>query len=271
MRRIITYSLFLVVLFVSHSFAENFPVQKFDQSASWTLVWEDEFNAPELDSSKWVCETGGHGWGNNEKQFYTNRPENVRIENGSLIIEARKEEYNNSAYTSARLKTLGKKSFKYGRIEARIILPKGKGVWPAFWMLGDDIQKEGVGWPNCGEIDIMEYLGHEPCRVYGTVHGPEYSGAKGISSQFNLASGEFCDGPHDFSIEWDENQIQWYVDGTHYKTVTKDMVPGKWVFDHPHFILLNVAIGGNWPGEPDKTTVFPQKMQVEYVRVYQKK
>ena len=235
---------------------------------AWRLVWHDEFDGAALDSTHWVRETGGNGWGNAELEFYTDRVENARLEHGSLVIEARREAFGNRAYTSARLKTQGLGAWRYGRIEARVQIPRGQGLWPAFWMLGDNIPQ--VGWPGCGEIDIMENIGKEPGRVHGTVHGPNYSGANGISSPYDLGGGAFADAFHVFAIEWQPDTIRWFVDSTLYKTITARSVPGAWVFDHPFFIILNVAVGGGWPGDPDATTLFPQTMRVDYVRVYQR-
>jgi len=243
----------------------------------WTLVWADEFNqangtAP--DATKWRYDTGGGGWGNNELQTYTSRTNNCRIENGCLVIEARKETFTGSDgitrnYTSARLKTQGRAAWTYGRIEARIQVPRGQGIWPAFWMLGEDIST--VGWPACGEIDIMENIGRETNIVHGTVHGPGYSGGNGIGGAYTLpGGGAVADDFHVFAIEWRTNLIRWLVDGVGYFSVTPAALPAgtRWVFDHPHFLLLNVAVGGNWPGNPDASTVFPQRMLVDYVRVY---
>jgi beta-glucanase (GH16 family) len=235
---------------------------------AWRLAWHDEFDGAALDTTKWVRETGGNGWGNAELEFYTDRVENARTANGYLVIEARQETFGNRAYTSARLKTQGLGAWRYGRIEARIQIPRGQGLWPAFWMLGDNLAQ--VGWPGCGEIDITENIGKEPGRVHGTVHGPSYSGANGVSSAYDLSTGAFADDFHLFAIEWQPGAIQWYVDSIRYKTVTPNDLPGPWVYDHPFFIILNVAVGGNWPGSPDTTTVFPQTMRVDYVRVYQK-
>jgi len=244
----------------------------------WHLVWNDEFNggngsAP--DKSKWVIETGGNGWGNNELEYYTNRVDNVQMRDGNLVITARREGYSDSdgvfrGYTSARIKTLGKFAQRYGRFEARIQIPRGQGLWPAFWMMGDDISKSS--WPACGEIDIMENIGKEPDTVHGTIHGPGYSDDKGISSPFKLPTGKpFADDYHLYAVEWEPNTIRFYVDDHLYATRTPaDLPPGlKWVYDHPFFILLNVAIGGDWPGAPDVHTRFPQTMLVDYVRVYQ--
>ena len=231
-------------------------------------MWHDEFDGPTLDLTKWVSETGAGGWGNNELEFYTARPENARVENGNLVIEARQEAFGGSQYTSARLKTEGLGAWQYGRIEARIRIPRGQGLWPAFWMLGD--RCEQVGWPTCGEIDIMENIGREPSRVHGTVHGPGYSGAQGVGAAYSLSAGAFADDYHVYAVEWQAGAIVWYADSTVYATVTGNNVPGTWVFDHPFFIILNVAVGGYWPGSPDGTTVFPQAMLVDYVRVYQR-
>lgn len=229
------------------------------------VVWADEFNgsgAP--DGAKWTMETGAGGWGNNESQFYTNRRENVRQEGGNLVIEARKESYNGAPYTSGRLITSGKFAQTYGKMEARIKIPRGQGIWPAFWMLGQDIGS--VGWPNSGEIDIMENVGKEPNTVYGTVHGPGYSGAGGITGSRNIGR-PLADDFHTYGIEWSPNLIRWFLDGAEYHRVTPATVTGTWVFNKPEFLLLNVAVGGAWPGYPDGSTQFPQTMLVDWVRV----
>lgn len=246
------------------------PATRAASSASyqWTLDWSDEFDGQILDSGKWVVETGGHGWGNNELQYYTGRPENVRVENGHLVIEAHKEKFENRDYTSARIKTAGLVERMHGRYEARIKVPKGQGIWPAFWMLGADIK--AVGWPRCGEIDIMENIGKEPATVHGTLHGPGYSGDKAFGRPSLLRTGAYADDFHVFAVEWEPGEIRWYRDGIHYHTATPGLVKGDWVFEHPFFVLLNLAVGGYWPGKPDSTTVFPQQMLVDYVRVYRK-
>ncbi len=237
------------------------------QGNGWQVVWEDQFDGPTLDSTKWVRETGGGGWGNAELEYYTDRGSNARVEGGHLIIQALQESFGNREYTSARLKTQNLGAWRYGRVEARIQIPRGQGLWPAFWMLGEDIGQ--VGWPECGEIDIMENIGREPAVVHGTVHGPGYSGANGKGAPYQLTTGTFADSFHVYAIEWEPQAIRWYVDGYLYHSVTPQDLPGRWVFDHPFFIILNVAVGGNWPGSPDQTTVFPQTMLVDYVRVYQ--
>ncbi|ABY34306.1 MAG TPA: glycoside hydrolase family 16 protein [Chloroflexus aurantiacus] len=232
----------------------------------WTLVWSDEFESETLNPQNWLFDKGAGGWGNNELQYYSNRPENIRIEDGVLIIEARNEEYMAWEYTSARIKTHYLQSWTYGRIEARMKLPVGgKGIWPAFWMLGENIAT--ARWPNCGEIDIMENIGN-PTVVYGSVHGPGYSGGNAITKSFVSAvdlSADF----HIYAVEWEADEIRWYVDDQLYHTLRREQVPGEWVFDHPFFLILNLAVGGNWPGYPDETTVFPQQLLVDYVRVYQ--
>ena len=243
----------------------------------WTLVWSDEFNGPDnssVDSSKWVSETGGNGWGNQELEYYTTRQQNAYQLGGNLVINVLHENYTGTdgvtrEYTSARLKTGAKFSQKYGRFEARIKIPQGQGIWPAFWMLGDDIDK--VGWPKCGEIDVMENIGKEPALVHGTIHGPGYSGAGGIGSPFALPHEQkFADDFHLYAVEWEPEAIRFYVDDHLYATRTPADLPkgAKWVYDHPFFLLLNVAVGGSWPGNPDATSVFPQTMLIDYVRVY---
>jgi len=244
----------------------------------WTLVWNDEFsssNGSAPDSAKWTLETGGNGWGNNELEYYTSRLQNAQIQNGSLVITALKETYTGTDgvtrnYTSARMKTAGKFEQQYGRFEARIKISYGQGMWPAFWMLGNDIGT--VGWPTCGEIDIMENIGKEPAMVHGTIHGPGYSGGTGIGSPFSLAAGRFADDYHLYAVEWEPTVIRFYVDKILYATRTPADLPQgtKWVYDHPFFVILNLAVGGDWPGAPDNTTVFPQTMLVDYVRVYKK-
>ena len=234
----------------------------------WTLDWSDEFNGKALDRGKWVAETGGHGWGNKELQFYTGRPENLRVAGGHLVIEARKEKYGEHEYTSARIKTAGLFERMHGRFEARIKLPQGQGIWPAFWMLGADIGK--AGWPRSGEIDIMENIGKEPSLVHGTLHGPGYSGDRAFGESSPLAGAKYADDFHLFAVEWEPGEIRWYRDGIHYHTARPALVKGEWVFEHPFFMLLNLAVGGQWPGNPDLTTVLPQRMLVDYVRVYRR-
>jgi len=246
-------------------------------SAAWTLTWSDEFNGPNgspVDPSKWVSETGGKGWGNNELEYYTARPVNAYQQDGNLVIKVLQEKYSGEGvtrnYTSARLKTLGKFSQAYGRFEARIKIPRGQGMWPAFWMMGDDI--ENVNWPACGEIDIMENIGKEPAIVHGSIHGPGFDDGD-LEANFSLPPGHaLADDFHVYAVEWEPDAIRFYLDDHLYTTRTHaDMRSGwKWSFDHPFFLLLNVAVGGDWPGSPDASTVFPQTMMVDYVRVYRR-
>jgi beta-glucanase (GH16 family) len=244
----------------------------------WVLAWSDEFGTPNgsgVDPTKWVLEVGGGGWGNQELEYYTNRLQNAHVQNGKLEIRAQREKYKGQDgvtrnYTSARLKTLGKFSQAYGRFEAGMKIPYGQGLWPAFWMMGD---VDRVEWPACGEIDIMENVGKEPSIIRGTIHGPGYSGGDGIGANYTLPAGKrFADDFHIFAVEWEPNAIRFYADGHLYQTVTRADLPQgrRWVFDHPFFLLLNVAVGGSWPGSPDASTVFPQTMLVDYVRVYRR-
>ena len=245
------------------------------------LVFRDEFDGPagsSVDATKWTPEIGGGGWGNKELQSYTNSADNIFLDgSGSLVIKAVRLDppytlscwYGPCQYTSGRIITKGKFDFKYGRIEARIKIPKGQGIWPAFWLLGSDI--DTVGWPRCGEIDVMENIGREPSIIHGTIHGPGYSGQNGIGAPYSLPNaGKFSDDYHVYSVEWSRGKIRWLVDGRSYQTLTPKDLPkdSEWVFDHPFFLLLNVAVGGGWPGDPDRTTSFPQTMLVDYVRVY---
>lgn len=243
-----------------------------DEGSTWTLVWEDEFEGPAgqlPDSGRWTFDVGGHGWGNAQLEYDTDRAENVSLDgNGNLAIIAREESYQGSAYTSGRIKTQGRFEQAYGRFEARIRLPVGAGIWPAFWMLGHDI--DSVGWPECGEIDIMEYLGQEPGVIHGSLHGPGYSGGQAVTRRYTLFDGRFDTDFHVFGIEWDAESISWFVDGERYNRVNSGDVSGRWAYDHPFFILLNVAVGGNFVGPPDAATAFPQTMLVDWVRVYER-
>ena len=251
--------------------------------AAWTLAWSDEFDGPAgsaVDGTRWVADTGGQGWGNQEREYYTAGAANAALDGtGHLVITARAEPattpyrcwYGACRFTSGRLKTQGKFEFTYGRAEARLRIPRGQGIWPAFWMLGGNIDQ--VGWPRSGEIDVMENIGREPATVHGTMHGPGYSGAGGIGSAYGLpTAGAFADEFHVFAVEWTTGQLRWLVDDHEYRTITTADLPSGtgWVFDHPFFLLLNVAVGGAWPGEPDATSTFPQQMVVDYVRVYRR-
>ncbi len=234
------------------------------------LILEDNFEedgAPNPEIWNFNIGTGENGWGNNELQYYTSRSENVSVQNGYLLITARKENYQGSGYTSARLLTKGKFENTYGRYEARIKLPYGQGIWPAFWLLGSDIP--GEIWPQIGEIDIMEYRGQEPTVVLGTVHGPGYSAGQSISKRYELQNDRFDTGFHIFGIEWGPEYINFYVDDVLYNQITPEDVPGEWVFNHDFYIILNLAVGGSFVGSPNAETVFPQTMLVDYVRVYE--
>ena len=233
----------------------------------YVLRWHDEFDSTVVDPSKWEYEVNGEGGGNNELQYYTSRPENSFVKDGMLTIRARQESYLGKQYTSARMRTLNKGDWKYGRFEVRAQLPYGQGLWPAIWMLPTDWAYGG--WPTSGEIDIMELLGHEPWKVYGTIHfGPAAPNNQHLGGSYSLPTEAptFAGSFHVFSIEWDSLGIRWFVDSTNYFSVAKSMP-----FDQRFHLLLNVAVGGNWPGSPNEMTVFPQDMIVDYVRVFQKK
>jgi len=234
---------------------------------TWQIVWQDEFDidgAP--DASRWTYELGGGGWGNAELQTYTDKAENVVVENGVLKITALD---NGSPYTSARMITKGLFEQAYGRFEARIKMPYGPGIWPAFWLLGGDIDQNP--WPQCGEIDIMEYRGQQPNIIHGSVHGPGYSGASPITKSFGLQNGRFDTDYHVYAIEWTKDYIRYFVDNTIYQEIIpKDVEDkGDWVYDHPFYMLLNLAVGGNYVGFPTSETIFPQTMEVDWVRVSQ--
>ncbi len=237
----------------------------------WQLVWEDNFDGPAIDESKWSFATGAGGWGNNELQYYTNRSENAYIENGSLVIMAIEEDYQGSPYSSARMNTRFKGDWLYGRFEIRAKLPQGQGLWPAIWMLPTDW--EYGGWAASGEIDIMELIGSNPYTVLGTLHyGGVFPNNTHTGSAYTLNQGaSFADEYHTFAIEWDETSIKWFVDDNHYQTQTSWFSTAQEYpapFNRRFHLLLNIAVGGNLPGYPDQTTLFPQTMHVDYVKVY---
>nr|WP_030500005.1 glycoside hydrolase family 16 protein [Micromonospora purpureochromogenes] len=247
-------------------------------AAPGAVTWSDDFNGPAgaaPDASKWRYDIGGGGWGNNELQYYTNSTRNAALDgNGNLVITARRENpsgyscwYGSCQYTSARLLTNGTFAQAYGRFEARIKVPRGQGLWPAFWMLGNDIGTNP--WPGSGEIDIMENVGYAPSTVWGTLHGPGYSGGSGVGASTSLPGGQaLADAFHTFAVDWAPDSITWYLDGVAYSRKTPADIGGnRWVFDHPFFMIMNVAVGGNWPGSPDGSTTFPQTMTIDYVRV----
>ena len=238
------------------------------ENRNWQLVWQDEFDTPGAPyATKWTYDIGtgpdSNGWGNNELESYTSSSDNIIVADGVLKITAKSS---GSSYTSARIKTQGIFSQAYGRIEARIKLPWGPGMWPAFWMLGSNLTT--VGWPQCGEIDIMEGKGQEPNIVHGTVHGPGYSGGSAITASYGLQNSRFDADYHIFAVEWTPNCIDFYVDDTLYERITPSKVTGDWVYNQPFFILLNLAVGGDYVGYPNAYTNFPQTMYVDYVRVY---
>ena len=250
---------------------------------NWTLVWEDVFEGEEgvlPEAGRWEPQMGDGltmgiaGWGNNELEYYTAEPENLALDGeGHLVITARELGtdtdlvcwYGPCEYTSARLKTQDRLEFTYGRVEASMKLPEGVGLWPAFWMLGNN--SDAVTWPASGELDIMEFIGSEPGVIYGTAHGPGYVGADGLGGSVDLGL-DLSAGFHEYALEWEPDEIRWFVDDRLFATVRREDVPGEWVFDHPFYLLLNLAVGGNWPGSPDTETVFPQSLVVDYVRVY---
>ena len=260
-----------------HAFTKAAPPAKADKR-DMVLVptFADEFDGPAgtpPDPKRWTYDLGGDGWGNNQLEYNTNRVENVALDGkGCLAITARRETYKGNAYTSARIKTEGLFTTQFGRVEARIKLPPGQGIWPAFWMLGDNAAQ--AGWPGCGEIDIMEYRGQFPRDALGTIHGPGYSGAGGISKTLTLGEGGFDKDFHLFTVDWEPGKIVFSIDGMPYHTLTSEAVTplGPWVFDdHPFFIILNVAVGGGFVGNPDATTPFPATMLVDYVRVFERR
>lgn len=232
----------------------------------YNLLWQDEFNSNELDPDYWNYEIGGNGWGNNELQYYTN--ENVFFKEGNLVIEARKENVGGRQYTSSRITTQDKFEFKYGRVDIRAALPQGQGIWPALWMLGANFST--VGWPHCGEIDVMEMIGGNGREktVHGTAHWQDSDHKADYSGSYSLNSGTFSDKFHVFSIVWDDSRIQWLVDDILYHEMD---ITGQYLseFRAPFFFIFNIAVGGNWPGSPDNTTFFPQTLIVDYIRVFQ--
>jgi len=282
-----TYSISVILLFLTVAMAtscggqssqnSSTPPPSTPSSPTYQLVWSDEFNGADgsvPDATKWAIQTGGDGWGNHELEYYTARPQNVQVSGGNLVITAAKEDYTGpdgvtQHYTSARLQTKGLFSQTNGRFEARIKIPKGQGMWPAFWMLGNDIDTSG--WPACGEIDIMENIGKEPAINHGSLHGPGYAPGN-VTASYTIPTGALADDYHVYAVEWEAQQVRFYVDSTLYATFTPSNLPqgSPWEFNKPFFVLLNVAVGGDWPGSPDGTTQFPQQMLVDYVRVYQR-
>ncbi len=260
-------TLLALVLFIGGCEIE--PIQQLPER-NYTLTWSDEFDGNSgttLDTIKWAYDIGNgeNGWGNGELQSYTSNPSNISIDGkGNLVITA----FNfNGNYTSARINTKGRFAQKYGRMEARIKTPTGKGVWPAFWMLGENI--DDVPWPNCGEIDIMEQKGSQSNITYGSLHGPGYSGGNAATTPYALRDARFDTDFHIYAVEWGKDYVDFFVDNFLFKRITPNDVTGDWVYDQPFYILLNVAVGGSFDGSPNANTIFPQSMLVDYVRVYQ--
>jgi beta-glucanase (GH16 family) len=277
------YRFMLIILFLLtsiHCGKEDNPTKgddpKIPEPEGWQLVWHDEFDGSSINTKKWEHEVNAQGGGNDELQYYTSRLQNSYVDDGFLVIRAAKEHYTGPEgtreYTSARIRTKNNGDWKYGRFDIKAKMPYGQGIWPAIWMLPTD-QVYG-GWAASGEIDIMEYLGHEPNKVYGTLHyGGRWPENVHTGKSYTLPAGNFSDDFHVFTLEWEQNEFRWYVDGVHYQTQTKwHSTNGEYPapFDQRFHLILNVAVGGNWPGNPDDSTVFPQLLTVDYVRVFEK-
>jgi beta-glucanase (GH16 family) len=249
------------------------PFQKLGDR-KWALTWSDEFDGQKdqaIDANKWNYDLGQgqNGWGNGEYQIYTNRKENIGLDgNGNLLITALNVPFGGANFSSARINTKGKFAQKYGRFEARIKSPYGPGIWPALWMLGENIDE--AQWPQCGEIDILEMRGQQPSIIYGSLHGPGYSGGNAINRSHTLINDRFDNDFHLYAVEWNEEKVEFFVDEYLYGSIQKNDVQGEWVYDQPFFIILNVAVGGNFVGFPTNQTPFPQQMIIDYIRVYQK-
>ena len=250
------------------------PADGYETPATYTgyeKVWQDEFSGTTLDASSWGFDVGGSGWGNNELQYYTNnRPENIYLDNGKLVIQAKKESFSGREYTSSRILTKGKREFTFGRIDIRAKLPVAKGLWPALWMLGKKIDQ--TSWPACGEIDIMELVGLNANKVFGTMHwGASTATHQSFGTNYALPSGTYADKFHVYSIVWELDKIEIFMDDISYVKFDKSKVgAAAYPFNEPFFFIFNVAVGGDWPGSPDASTAFPQQMVVEYVRVFKK-
>lgn len=239
-----------------------------DSGSDWELVWRDEFNGSGgVDDANWVHDVGGHGWGNNQLEFNTDRVDNAEQIDGFLVITAQREDYDGNAWTSARIKTQERFEQTNGRFEARIQLPRGKGFWPAFWMLGANIDE--VGWPACGEIDILEARGNEPYQVNTALHGPGYSGGNPVYASLEVDE-DITSGSHKYAVEWDDDHIAWFFDDQLVMTAHPGDTSGPWVYDHDFFLILNVAVGGVYLDDPDENSPDEAKMYVDYVRVYER-
>lgn len=278
MRRLLTPLALIAAAGVASACGDSEPASPPTPSEDdWRLVWADEFDGDVLDTSKWSVQVGDGcdidlcGWGNNELQWY--QGDNVEVAEGLLTITARVEQAGGRNFTSARIRTLDKGDWTYGRFEIRARLPRGQGMWPAIWMLPSD-NAYGT-WAASGEIDIMELVGHQPATVHGTLHyGGEFPANTSSGDSYRLDSGTFSDGFHTFAMEWEAGEIRWYVDGRHYQTQTDWYSEGgdfPAPFDRDFHLILNIAVGGNWPGPPDLTTPFPQSMDVDWIRVYERR
>lgn len=262
-------TLAILGLVISVSSCEVKPEQSLPER-SFEMVWNEEFDGEKgafVDPTKWVYDLGNgvNGWGNNELQTYTSKPENISMDGeGNLVITAIKDDADN--YTSARIKTKGLFSKQFGKIEARIKTPTGSGIWPAFWMLGSDI--DNVGWPQCGEIDIMEQNGKFSNLTHSTLHGPGYSGGNSITAAYGLQNARFDTDFNVYGVEWSRNQIDFFINGLLFKRMTPEDVTGEWVYNQPFYILLNLAVGGSYVGAPNEYTPFPGTMHIDYIRVY---
>lgn len=267
------YFLLMAAVLFTPLYRCNTPVETIDKSVTTqqVLVWQDEFEGSgPLDTTKWDFDLGGGGWGNNELQYYTDRSENARRENGYLIIEARREAYENRNYTSARLVTRDRATWNRGRVAIRAKLPHGRGTWPAIWMLGEDISS--VGWPTCGEIDIMEHVGYSPDSIFGTVHTAAFNHIEDTQLGGGIAAEDVETAFHTYHIDWTDKQIDFGMDSVRYFTFSKPdgATKAEWPFDTPHYLLLNIAVGGNWGGVMGvDTSIWPQRMEIDWVRVYQ--
>lgn len=262
------------LLFSSSSIVEDndlfIPESADTDISGWELVWHDEFDGDALDRTNWGFNTGGTGFGNNELQYYTDSSDNAFVEDGLLVIQALEGRTRGLPYSSAKVWTLGLHTWRYGRFDIRARLPEGQGLWPAFWML--PMFSNYGGWPHGGEIDIMELLGHEPDTVHGTLHYSDADGHVFSGTSYTLEEGTFSEDFHVFSLIWEEDQIQWFVDGELYQTQTEWQTRNAEFpapFDQELYLMINLAVGGDWPGSPDETTIFPQRLEVDYVRVYQ--
>lgn len=264
-------SLCLLFLLASCKDASSNPQD--DDSTKWTLVWSDEFDyTGSLDSTKWGYDIGGHGWGNNELQYYTSEMLNVRVENGKMIIEAKRHEGSQPEYSSARVVSRGKGDWTYGRFEIRADIPSGRGTWPAIWMLPTEWTYGNGGWPDNGEIDIMEHVGYNPNIIHASLHSKAYNWPSNTQKTATINIPNAQTNFHTYVLEWSPEKIEIYVDSIKYFTSENENLGWeKWPFDKDFHLILNIAVGGNWGGAQGiDTTIFPQRMEIDYVKVYKK-